>query len=230
MLDLDFGSILANFKYRRVLLSNMIKLIIFDLWQTLAYRDVEYSTTSMMLEKTKADIPKDKFVKIFEESIQTRKWGSKFEAYENLCKNMGLEATEQNIKLLMNIRDKAEEETKLYPHTIPMLKQLREQGYKTGLISNSSVFAVEQIKRKTNLLEYIDYPLFSFDVGVIKPNLKFFMKMLEIAKCKPKETIMVGDKLNDDVIPPKELGMNSILYTDYETLKKELASFGISIR
>jgi len=155
----------------------MIKLVIFDLWQTLAYRDVEYSTTSMMLEKTGADIPKDKFVKIFEESLQTKKWESKFKAYRNLCKNMGLKTTEYNIKLLRDIRDKAEEETKLYSHTMPMLKKLRKEGYKTGLISNSSVFAVEQIKQKTNLLEHIDYPLFSFDVGVIKPNLKFFTKM-----------------------------------------------------
>ena len=61
----------------------MIKLISFDLWQTLAYRDVKYSTTYLMLEKTKTNIPKDKFVKIFEESIQTRKWKSKFEAYKN---------------------------------------------------------------------------------------------------------------------------------------------------
>ena len=207
----------------------MIKLVIFDLWQTLAYRDVEYSTTSMMLEKTGADIPKDKFVKIFEESLQTKKWESKSKAYRNLCKNMGLKTTEHNIKLLRDIRDKAEEETKLYPHTIPMLKQLRKDGYKTGLISNSSIFAVEQIKQKTELLEYIDYPLFSFDVGVIKPNLKFFTKMLEICKCKPEETIMIGDKLNDDVIPPKKIGMKALQYKDYETLKKDLKKFNVNI-
>ena len=207
----------------------MIKLVIFDLWQTLAYRDVEYSTTSMMLEKTGADIPKDKFVKIFEESLQTKKWESKSKAYRNLCKNMGLKTTEHNIKLLRDIRDKAEEETKLYPHTIPMLKQLRKDGYKTGLISNSSIFAVEQIKQKTELLEYIDYPLFSFDVGVIKPNLKFFTKMLEICKCKPEETIMIGDKLSDDVIPPRKIGMNALQYKDYETLKKDLKKFNVNI-
>jgi len=207
----------------------MIKLVIFDLWQTLAYRDVEYSTTSMMLEKTGADIPKDKFVKIFEESLQTKKWESKFKAYRNLCKNMGLKTTEYNIKLLRDIRDKAEEETKLYSHTMPMLKKLRKEGYKTGLISNSSVFAVEQIKQKTNLLEHIDYPLFSFDVGVIKPNLKFFTKMLEICKCKPEETIMIGDKLNDDVIPPKKIGMKALQYKDYETLKKDLKKFNVNI-
>ncbi|HLD49006.1 MAG TPA: HAD-IA family hydrolase [archaeon] len=208
----------------------MIKLIIFDLWQTLAYRDVEYSTTSKMLEETGISIPKEKFVKIFEESLQTKKWESKFEAYKSLCKNMGLKTTKDMIKLLMSIRDKAESETKLYSHTIFMLKQLRDQGYKTGLISNSSVFAIEQIKKKTDLLNYIDYPLFSFDVGVIKPNLKFFRAMLNISKCKPKETIMIGDKLNDDVIPPKSLGMSAILFKDYEQLKKELTSFGIFIK
>lgn len=207
----------------------MIKLIIFDLWQTLAYRDVEYSTTTKMLEETGVDIPKKKFVKLFEESLQTKKWRSKFEAYKNLCKNMGLETSEQNVNLLMNIRDKAEDKTKLYHYTIPMLKQLRKQRYKTGLISNSSVFAVEQIRNKTDLLNYIDYPLFSFDVGVIKPNLKFFKKMLKISGCKPEETIMVGDKLNDDVVPPRSIGMNAIHFKTYKQLKKELAFFGILI-
>lgn len=208
----------------------MIKLIIFDLWQTLAYRDVEYSTTSEMLKATGCSIPKEKFVKVFEESIQTRKWNSKKEAYENLCKNMGLEATKENIELLMKIRDKAEEKTRLYAHTIPLLTQLNKQGYKTGLISNSSIFAVEQIKRKTELLRHIDYPLFSFDVGVIKPDIKFFQEMLKLSKCGPEECIMIGDKLKDDVEPPKSIGMNAILFIGYEQLKKELFSFGILIK
>ena len=207
----------------------MIKLIIFDLWQTLAYRDVDYSTTSKMLEETRVEIAKDKFVKIFEKSIQTKKWNSKFEAYKNLCQNMDLETNEKNINLLIKIRDKAEAETKLYSHTISMLKQLRQQKYKIGLISNSSIFAVEQIKKRTNLLEYIDYPLFSFDVGIIKPNLQFFKEMLKISSYKPKETIMIGDKLNDDVIPPRKIGMNSIHFKNYEQLKQELKNFNITI-
>lgn len=206
----------------------MIKLIIFDLWQTLAYRDVKYSTTSKMLEKTGAKILKEKFVKMFEESIQTKRWNSRFEAYKSLCKNMKIAITPENINLLIDIRDKAESETKLYPHTISMLKQLRKQGYKIGLISNSSIFAVEHIK-KTDLLNYVDYPLFSFDVGVIKPDLKFFKEMLKISKCKPQETIMIGDKLNDDILPPQSIGMNAIFFKDYKQLKTELISFGIFI-
>jgi len=205
----------------------MIKLIVFDLWRTLAYRDAGYSSTSRMLEKTGVKIPKDKFLKIFEESLQTKKWKSKFEAYKNLCKNMGLETTEKNVNLLMSIRDKAEAKTKLYPHTIPILQQLRRQGYKIGIASNSSVFAVEQVKKRTDLLDYVDYMIFSFDVGAIKPDLKPFKEILKIAKCKPEETIMIGDNLYDDILPAKEVGMNTILFVDYEQLKKELTSFSI---
>ncbi|MFH1065130.1 MAG: HAD-IA family hydrolase [Nanoarchaeota archaeon] len=208
----------------------MIRLIAFDLWQTPAYRDVEYSTTTRVLEATGVDIPKDKFVKIFEESVQTKKWKSKKEAYGNLCRNMGLEPNEHNVNLVMEIRDKAEEKTKLYPHTISMLEQLRKQGYKTGLVSNSSVFAVEHIREKTNLLEHIDYPLFSFDVEVIKPELKFFHELLRISGCRPKEAIMVGDKLHDDVNPPKSIGMNAIHFRDYEQLKKEFSLYNIQLK
>lgn len=205
----------------------MIKLIIFDLWQTLAYRDEEKDSIIQMLEKTWSSLPEKDFVKIFENSVQTKKRTNKYEAYENLCKNMGLSITEDNVNLLTNIRDYAKSQSKLYLHTIPMLKQLRKLWYKIWLLSNSSIFAVEVLKRKTNLLDYIDYPLFSFELGTIKPDLAFFEKMLEITACKPEEAIMVWDKLDDDVLPPRELGMNAILFENYEQLKSDFASFGI---
>lgn len=205
----------------------MIKLIIFDLRKTLAYRDVEKSSTTQMLEQTWSSLPKKDFVKIFENSVQTKKRTNKYEAYENLCKNMGLSITEDNVNLLINIRDYAESQSKLYLYTIPMLKQLRKLWYKIWLLSNSSIFAVEVLKRKTNLLDYIDYPLFSFEVGTIKPDFAFFEKMLEITACTPEEAIMVWDKLNDDVFPPRELEMNAILFENYEQLKSDFASFGI---
>jgi len=208
----------------------MIKLIIFDLWKTLAFRDVKYSSTTKMLEVTKVNIPKDKFVKIFEESLQTKKWRKEHLAYKFLCKNMGLKTTKENIELLMKIRKDAEKKTKLFKYSIKLLKQLQKAGYKTALISNTSVFAIEEIK-KTKLLDYIDYPVFSFNVGVIKPNKKIYLEALKKAKCKPKEALMIGDKLIDDVLPPRKLGMNALHYKgDYEELKKELKKFNVVVK
>lgn len=208
----------------------MIKIIIFDLWQTLAYRDVEKCSDTQMCEDSWSSISPKDFVKIFENSIQTKKRTDKYEAYSNLCKNMELPITEHNVNLLMNIRDNAEAKTKEYSYTISMLQQLKKLWYKIWLLSNSSVFAVEQIKKKTSILDYIDYPLFSFDVWVIKPDISFFKEMLNMANCKPEESIMIWDKINDDVLPPRQIWMNSILFENYEQLKKDISLFWISLK
>ncbi len=211
-------------------MKSKIKLVVFDLWQTLAYRKGDYAHNSCkeMLKKTNTKIPLKKFIKIFESSLQTKKWKSEFEAYKNLCHNMRLETTKKNINLLKNIRTKAERKTNLYSHTIPILKKLKLQGYKIGLISNSTPFSIKH-KEIKKLLKHIDYPLFSFDIKTIKPNLKAYKKILKIAKIKPHETIMVGDKMEDDVKPPRKIGMHSIHFKDYNQLKENFKKFAIII-
>ncbi len=208
----------------------MIKLIIFDLWKTLAYRDVPEGSAKTMLRVTNSKIPYPEFVKIFENSLQTKKWKSKFDAYANLCKNMNLPVTEENVQLLMSIRDEAESKTKEFEHTNSMLRQLKDAWYKIWLISNCSVFALEHVKEKTSILNYIDYPLFSFDVWTIKPDLKIFVKMLEISWFKPEESIMIGDNMWDDVLPPREIWMNSCLFKNYEQLKEDLLEYSIVLK
>ena len=208
----------------------MISLIIFDIWKTIAYRDLPENSSKTIRKAIKSQIPYLEFVKIFENSLQTKKWGSKFDAYANLCKNINLPVTDENVNLLMSIRDAAENKTKEYEYTIPMFKQLKNSWYKIWLISNSSVFEIEHLKEKTKILDYVDYQLFSFDIGKIKPDLKIFEKMLEISWYKPEETIMIWDKLWDDVLPPRELGMNSLLFENYEQLKKDLLDYGIFLK
>jgi len=206
----------------------MIKLIVFDLWDTLAYKDTFIRSTLQIFKKIKLLIPYDKFVKIYEQSVQTKKWKSKYDAYKNLCKNLGIETNDRNIKLIMFIRDKAEARTKLFPRSLSMLRQLKKQGYKTGIISNTSVFSIEPLK-KTKFFSYIDYPLFSFDAGIIKPNSKIFKMLLKKARCKPEEAIMIGDTFEDDILPAKKIGMNTILFKDYNNLRKKLSEFSIKL-
>lgn len=205
----------------------MIKLIVFDLWQTLVYRDINYNTSDM-LNLFHPKIPKEKIIKIFESSIQTKKWKSEYKAFENLCRNFKINSNKETVKLLMDLRDYADSKTKVYPHVKPMLRQLKE-NYKIGLLSNSSVFDMKYMQRATHLLKYIDYPLFSFDVGKIKPNKELFRKMLKISKCKPEEAIMIGDKKTDDTVPAKKIGMNAILFKDYEQLKEDLKKFKVCL-
>jgi HAD superfamily hydrolase (TIGR01509 family) len=206
----------------------MIRLVVFDLWKTLASRERGYSTRRVV-EEFGIDMLFDTVVKIFENSVQTKRWRSKYRAYENFCRNVGIGTDSKTVNRVIEIRDCSEASTRPLPHTMKMLKRLREGGYKTGLLSNSSVFAAEVLERKTKILDYIDYPVFSFEVGAVKPDLKIFRKILEISGFRPEETVMIGDKTEDDVEPAKRVGMKAILYTDYEQLKRDLKGLGVTI-
>jgi len=206
-----------------------IKLIIFDLWKTLAYKEGSPSYHEQIIKIFKLKFSEKKVIKIFEHSVQTKKWKSEYKAYKNLCKNLNLPITKENINILRSLRDKIEGQVKAYKHTIPMLKKLRKQGYKIALLSNTSIFSIRPVKKKTKIMKYIDFPMLSFEYGNIKPSLKGFKLLLKKTKFKPNEVIMIGDKLNDDVLPERKIGINSILFKNYNQLKKDFKRFKINI-
>lgn len=117
----------------------------------------------------------------------------------------------------------------VFSHTIPMLKRLKAQRIKTGLITNSGKLAIDEIKKKTEILRHIDYPIFSFETGLSKPDPRIFKQALRLAKCEPHEALMIGDKMIDDIAPAKIVGMNAMQFTTYENLKSGLRKFAIDL-
>jgi FMN phosphatase YigB (HAD superfamily) len=51
----------------------------------------------------------------------------------------------------------------------------------------------------------------SDDWGVTKPDLGFFRKLIEVSPVDPAETLYVGDRLDNDVIPAARLGLRTAL-------------------
>jgi HAD superfamily hydrolase (TIGR01549 family) len=125
--------------------------------------------------------------------------------------------------------EEAEANFSVYEHSIGMLNILKVHGYITGLVSNTNIFSVEHIREKSDLLKHIDFPVFSFEIGVIKPEKAIFEELLKISGCSAEDAVMVGDKEDDDIIPAKALGMGTILYRDYGQLKTEFERLGIQI-
>jgi HAD superfamily hydrolase (TIGR01509 family) len=207
----------------------MIKLVIFDLWNTLIYKKANLDTYQKFLKKKKIKLTRNEFIPVFEKSVQTKKWKSEREAYKNLCKNIGVKSAKENVDLIMSIRDKREETVKTYTHSNTILKKLKKQGYKTGIISNISIFSANRVRRHTTFLKYADYKLFSYLAGTVKPDKKIYKKMLKKARVKPEEALMIGDNYENDVKAPRSLGMKAIHYKGYPELKKDLKKLGIII-
>ena len=81
--------------------------------------------------------------------------------------------------------------------------------YKIGIIANQD-FGTEQRLANFNVHQYIDLVIASAEEGVEKPDLRIFQLALERANCKPEEAVMVGDRIDNDIIPANKIGMTTV--------------------
>lgn len=89
------------------------------------------------------------------------------------------------------------------------LELLKELDYKLGIIANQTAGTAQRLD-SWGLLKYFDVVAPSAELGVAKPNKLIFEKAFELAGCQPQNAVMVGDRLDNDIIPAKELGMRTV--------------------
>lgn len=96
----------------------------------------------------------------------------------------------------------------VYPETEGCLNELAKR-YKIGIIANQNLGSKERLD-KLGLLKHIDLVIASAEEGVAKPDLKIFQIALDRANCKPEEAVMVGDRLDNDIVPANKIGMKTV--------------------
>ena len=109
----------------------------------------------------------------------------------------------------LNIPPWHKEVEKLYPEVECVLHTLHFKGYKIGVIANQSPGTVGRLN-KWGILKYIDIVLASAEEGISKPDPEIFKRALVKADCLPQNSVMIGDRLDNDIIPAKKLGMKTI--------------------
>lgn len=97
---------------------------------------------------------------------------------------------------------------RLYPNTENVLEKL-SQKYKLGIIANQVAGTQERIDN-WGIGKYFDVVVASAEAGCSKPDLKIFNNALEQANCKSNEAVMIGDRLDNDIVPAKQLGMKTV--------------------
>ena len=96
----------------------------------------------------------------------------------------------------------------VYPEAKDCLRSISKR-YKIGVIANQNPGSKERLER-IGLLKYIDLVIASAEEGVAKPDLRLFQIALERANCKPEEAVMVGDRIDNDIIPANKIGMKTV--------------------
>jgi putative hydrolase of the HAD superfamily len=96
----------------------------------------------------------------------------------------------------------------LFDDAIPALAFARAQGFRIGLLSNSS-------RNLTDFVAHheldVDVVLTSFSHGKTKPHESIFLAMLELLDVEAGEAVMVGDTLHEDIEGALAVGMQAVL-------------------
>lgn len=98
----------------------------------------------------------------------------------------------------------------IYPETIKLISSLKVKGYKIFILSNMSSEIVEILKQLIDMSLFEDV-VFSCDVGLRKPDPKFYKYALDRWEIEPNESIFIDD--NPKNLPPFEnLGVKCFLF------------------
>lgn len=97
----------------------------------------------------------------------------------------------------------------LYPDTKEVLKCLFERGYKLGIIANQSLGSEKRLEG-WGILKYFSAVIASAEEGVAKPDKEIFLRALSRADCNPENAVMVGDRLDNDIVPANKIGMKTV--------------------
>jgi putative hydrolase of the HAD superfamily len=99
------------------------------------------------------------------------------------------------------------------PENLEALDHLRARGLKLGLVSNAHFLPALMLEdfERLGLAQRMDAIVTSSQLGVRKPHPTIFERMLAALQVSPGEAIFVGDKMREDVVGPKELGMRAVL-------------------
>jgi len=95
------------------------------------------------------------------------------------------------------------------------LGQIRFDGYKIGIISNTGRTwgrYLREIQKKFEIFQFFDVFSFSDEMGVRKPESAIFKRTLKSLGVPPEAAVHVGDDLDADVGGAEAVGMKTVWY------------------
>lgn len=95
-----------------------------------------------------------------------------------------------------------------FPGIDSLLRRLSER-YSLGVIANQSE-GTQQRLDSYGLGGYFKLVGSSAELGIAKPDPQFFEWAFREAGCRPEQAVMIGDRIDNDVIPARQLGMHAI--------------------
>jgi putative hydrolase of the HAD superfamily len=131
--------------------------------------------------------------------------------FQNLLKKEGLDnpfLAESCCKLF---RALSRERFQLFPDSLPVLKEMKQKGYRLGVVSDAQkVFCIEEGKM-LGLSPFFSCIIMSTHLGFRKPDPRIFMIACTLLAIPPAEAVYIGNDPAADIGGAKGTGMPAIL-------------------
>ena len=99
--------------------------------------------------------------------------------------------------------------------------KLNASEFRMFILSNTPKYAIDYLKKKTEIFNLTEGEVYSFEEGVLKPDKQIYIKLLNKYNIIPNESIFIDDNPNN-IKTANELGIHGIVFKNLEQCKKEL--------
>lgn len=189
----------------------MIKWIFFDIGNVILNDDPAmaffYHEIFRAIMQNGRNVTLDEVLAARERSILVERNGKHYEA---IMQRFLDEGTWQKVdkRIRRTLAENWAELSPLMPGIVPIIQKLTER-FNLGIIANQPR-EVLPVLENLGLLQYFPVQGISQIVGKSKPHPDFFYWALDQAKCNPDESIMIGDRVDNDIKPAKSIGLKTI--------------------
>lgn len=111
-------------------------------------------------------------------------------------------------------------------HVKEYVCKIREAGFATCLCSNNFITRIRELEEEFSFLRHFDTKLFSYEIGVLKPDIKIFQALVEQCGVKASE-IVYSDDSEANVSGAKKLGIHTFIFNNFNQFEHALKAFGV---
>ncbi len=185
----------------------MIKVIAFDLWNTLIATTIDFPHLVSLAKKDNLSL--GEFIEKYENATHKKS----FDSFEELKNAFFKEFNQTNNVLLekelYEVYTNRMDKIIFFSDVKENLIKLKKQGYTLVLLSNVENIAFIEVNKILNLEKYFDHFCLSYEVNAIKPDKKMFNCVIKKTGVSADEVLMVGDSLRSDIIGGQNAGMHN---------------------
>ena len=188
----------------------MIKVVSFDIGGTLFEDSHDNPNNYNLKELAKiVNMPYENVRDVYKNVFQKSN-GTLNELVGKFCNDLGISNTENLINFFIGKFSDNNINNTISNDKITLIRDLKENGYKVILFSNSCCLLNNDAIKE--IYDLVDGVFYSYDIGYTKDDKESYQYVEKTLNVKPAEILHIGDTLKSDYLKPVENGWNALLY------------------